>query len=118
MPVWLFEVSGLYFSAKAVHFDLTPAFAILAGITAFIAQAIPTTPGGIGIHEGSIAGVLVLFDINISIGTSIALVDHFSRGLVTYVVGMISAVHIGFESREYFVRRSVESNITSESNNG
>lgn len=102
MPVWLFEVSSLYFSARAIHFDLSPAMATLAGITAFIAQAIPTTPGGIGVHEGTIAGVLVLFDINISIGTSMALVDHFARGLVTYVIGMISAIHIGFESREYF----------------
>lgn len=106
MPVWLFEISSLYFSARAIDFDLSPAIAILAGITAFIAQAIPTTPGGIGIHEGTIAGVLILFDINMSIGTSMALVDHFARGLVTYVVGMISAVHIGFESREYFVRHN------------
>lgn len=106
MPVWVFEVSSLYFSARAIHFDLSPAIAILAGITAFIAQAIPTTPGGIGVHEGTIAGVLVLFDINMSIGISMALVDHFARGLVTYVVGTISAVHIGFESREYFVRKN------------
>jgi len=106
MPVWLFEISSLYFSARAIHFDLSPAIAILAGITAFIAQAIPTTPGGIGVHEGTIAGVLVLFDIDMSIGTSMALVDHFARGLVTYVVGTISAVHIGFESREYFVRHN------------
>jgi len=110
MPVWFFEISSLYFSARAIHFDLSPAIATLAGITAFIAQAIPTTPGGIGVHEGSIAGVLILFDINMSIGTSMALVDHFARGLVTYVVGMISAVHIGFESRGYFVQQNKNSN--------
>ncbi|WP_340819085.1 flippase-like domain-containing protein [Methanolobus sp. WCC4] len=104
LPIWIFEIASIYFSAKAINFSLSPGISTLAGITAFIAQAIPTTPGGIGVHEGSIAGVLNLFNINLTIGTSIALVDHFARGLVTYVLGMISAVHIGFESRGYFTR--------------
>lgn len=102
MPVWFFEISGLYFSAKALHFELIPSLAMISGVVAFIAQAIPTTPAGIGVHEGSIAGVLMLFDVDVSTGTAIALVDHFVRVLVIFVVGMISAVHIGFESRKYF----------------
>lgn len=102
LPVWVFEIMSIYFAARAIHFDVTISEAVLSGIVAFIAQAIPTTPSGIGIHEGVIAGVLMLFGINASVGTSIALVDHFSRGIVIYVIGMISAVHIGFESRPYF----------------
>lgn len=118
VPVWLFEVSSIYFSAKAIHFELLPSLAVISGIVAFIAQAIPTTPAGIGVHEGSITGVLLLFGVGAETGTSIALVDHFARGLVTYVVGMISAVHIGFESRGYFARRNAESNKeSSELNN-
>ncbi len=102
LPVWIFEASSIYFSAKALNFELMPSLAMLSGIVAFIAQAIPTTPAAIGVHEGSIAGVLLLFGIDASTGTAIALVDHFVRMLVIYVVGMISAVHIGFESRNYF----------------
>ena len=113
-PVWFFEVSSIYFSAKAIHFELLPSLAVISGIVAFIAQAIPTTPAGIGVHEGSITGVLLLFGVAAETGTSIALVDHFARGLVTYIVGMISAVHIGFESRGYFARRNAESNHVSE----
>ena len=113
-PVWFFEVSSIYFSAKAIHFELLPSLAVISGVVAFIAQAIPTTPAGIGVHEGSITGVLLLFGVAAETGTSIALVDHFARGLVTYVVGMISAVHIGFESRGYFARRNAESNHVSE----
>lgn len=110
VPVWLFEISSIYFSAKAIHFELLPSLAVISGVVAFIAQAIPTTPAGIGVHEGSITGALLLFGVAAETGTSIALVDHFARGLVTYVVGMISAVHIGFESRGYFARRNAESN--------
>lgn len=102
VPVWLFEVSSIYFSARALHFELIPSMAMLSGIVAFIAQAIPTTPAGIGVHEASIAGVLMLFGVSATTGTAIALVDHFVRILVIYVVGMISAVHIGFDSRKYF----------------
>lgn len=102
VPIWFFEVSSIYFSAKAIQFELTPALAVLSGIVAFIAQAIPTTPAGIGVHEGTIAGVLFLFGIDVSTGTSIALVDHFARGIIIYTFGLVSAVHIGFESRVYF----------------
>lgn len=102
VPVWFFEIASLFYAAKAVHFELELSLATLAGISAFVAQSLPTTPAGIGVHEGSIAGVLLFFGINTSIGTSIALVDHFARGLVTYVVGSISTVHIGLNSREYF----------------
>lgn len=102
IPIWFFEVSSIYFSAKAINFELAPEQAVFSGIVAFIAQAIPTTPAGIGIHEGTIAGVLLLFGINTSTGTSIALIDHFARGIIIYVFGLVSAIHIGFASRAHF----------------
>jgi uncharacterized protein (TIRG00374 family) len=102
LPIWIFEASSIYFSAKALHFELLPSLSILSGIAAFIAQTIPTTPAAIGVHEGSIMGVLMLFGIDAGTGTAIALVDHFVRMSIIYVIGMISAVHIGFESRNYF----------------
>jgi len=30
-------------------------------------------------------------------------VDHFARGLIIYSLGILSAIHIGFQSREYFL---------------
>jgi len=102
MPIWLFELLSIFFSARAVHFDLSMGLTVIAGITAFVMQAIPTTPAGIGVHEGTIAGVLMLFGIDASIGTSIALVDHFARAAIIFTFGIISAIHIGFESRTYF----------------
>ncbi|MCK4499994.1 flippase-like domain-containing protein, partial [Candidatus Babeliales bacterium] len=103
IPIWLFEISSIYFASKAINFNLSFPFATVSGIAAFIAQVLPLTPAGIGIHEGSITGVLALFGISTEIGTSIALVDHFARGIIIYTFGLISAIHIGFASREYFV---------------
>ncbi len=64
LPIWLLEASGIFFAAKAIHFDLSITLSILSGITAFLAEALPATPAGIGIHEGAIAGVLMFFGIN------------------------------------------------------
>jgi hypothetical protein len=111
-PVWLLEASSIYFAAMAFHYPLTMAMAVTAGVVAFIVQAIPTTPGGIGVQEGTIAGVLLLFGVNTSIGTSIALLDHLARGIVIFLFGMISAIHIGFESRQYFAESKGNEKVT------
>ncbi|RJS80998.1 TIGR00374 family protein [Methanophagales archaeon] len=103
VPIWLFEIASIFFAAKAIGFDIHFLFAAVSGIAAFIAQALPVTPAGIGVHEASITGILALFGISTSVGVSIALVDHFARGLIIYIFGLISAIHIGFASREYFV---------------
>jgi len=100
--IWLFEISSIFFAAKAIGFDIPFLFATVSGVAAFITQALPVTPAGIGVHEASITGILALFGISTSVGVSIALVDHFARGLIIYILGLISAVHIGFASREYF----------------
>jgi uncharacterized protein (TIRG00374 family) len=107
IPIWLFEISSLYFAAKAINFNLPFFFATVSGIAAFIAQVLPLTPAGIGIHEASITGILALLGISTHIGTSIALVDHFARGIIIYIFGLISAIHIGFASRDYFNRWKV-----------
>jgi len=103
IPIWLFEISSIFFAAKAIGFDMPFLFAIVSGVAAFIVQALPVTPAGIGVHEASITGILALFGISTSVGLSIALIDHFARGLIIYIFGLISAIHIGFASREYFV---------------
>jgi uncharacterized protein (TIRG00374 family) len=108
IPVWLFEISGIYIASMAIGYKILFSLAAVAGITSFLAQTIPITPGGIGVYEGTMAGVFVLFGIPLSTGVSLALVDHFVRASVTIVFGMISTVHLGFASRGYFadIKRS------------
>ena len=102
IPVWLFEISSIFFASKAIDFDISFLFATVSGIAAFIAQSLPITPAGIGVHEASITGILALFGVPTSTGMSIALIDHFARGFIVYTFGLISAIHIGFASRSYF----------------
>jgi uncharacterized protein (TIRG00374 family) len=100
--VWLLELSSIFFAARSVGYDLTFINAIIAGVVAFMVLALPLTPASLGVYEATITGVLMLFSVPSSIGMSIALVDHFARGLVIYVFGLIATIHIAFASRWYF----------------
>jgi uncharacterized protein (TIRG00374 family) len=102
LPVWVLEIASIFFAARSIGYDLSFVYAATAGVVAFVAQAIPLTPAGLGIHEASITGVLMLFSVPSAMGMSIALVDHFARGLVIYVFGLIATIHIAFASRWYF----------------
>jgi hypothetical protein len=44
----------------------------------------------------------MLFSVPSATGMSIALVDHFARGLVIYVLGLVATIHIAFASRWFF----------------
>jgi uncharacterized protein (TIRG00374 family) len=101
LPVWLLEIASIFFAARSVGYDLSFVYAATAGVVAFIAQTLPLTPAGLGVHEASITGILMLFSVPSAMGMSIALVDHFARGLVIYVFGMIATIHIAFASRWY-----------------
>jgi len=102
LPIWILEIASIFFAARSIGYDLSFVYAATAGVVAFIAQALPLTPAGLGVHEASITAVLMLFSVPSSIGMSIALVDHFARGLVIYVFGLIATIHIAFASRLYF----------------
>jgi uncharacterized protein (TIRG00374 family) len=107
LPVWLLEIASIFFAARSIGYDLSFVYATTAGVVAFLAQALPLTPAGLGIHEASITGILMLFSVPSATGMSIALVDHFARGLVIYVLGLVATVHIAFASRWYFRRNDI-----------
>lgn len=100
--VWVLEVSTVLFSARAFGLALPLDQLALVGAAAFLAQALPLTPAGLGLHEGAIQGVLVLFGVDKATGFAVGLADHVARGVVVYVLGSIATVHLGFQSREYF----------------
>lgn len=105
VPVWGLEASTIFFSAKAVGLELSAVVTATTGIAAFVAQAVPVTPAGIGTYEATITAVLSGFNVESSTATGLALVDHFTRVLLVYVLGAISLIHVGFRSRVYFRNR-------------
>jgi uncharacterized protein (TIRG00374 family) len=108
VPVWFFEVTTLFFSARAVGLNLSVIETVTVSLTAFIAQAVPLTPAGIGTYEVTIASVLGLFGVGTDAGTAMALIDHFVRLLLVYLLGAVSVIHIGFRSRTFFRKKRLE----------
>jgi uncharacterized protein (TIRG00374 family) len=102
VPAWLLEIAGIYFAGRSIGYDLTFLQTIIAGVVAFIAQALPLTPAGLGIHEATITGILLLFSVPVSSGMSIALVDHFARGITVLIIGIPASVLVALASRPYF----------------
>jgi uncharacterized protein (TIRG00374 family) len=102
IPVWCLEASTIYFSARAISLNLTIVATVTTAVGAFVAQAIPITPAGIGTYEATITAILSLFNIQAPLATSLGLIDHFVRVALIYVFGAITTIHIGFRSRSYF----------------
>ena len=100
--IWISDILCLWVAALALHHVIPFAAATVSGIAAFIAQSLPLTPAGIGVHEGAIVSMLLLFDIPAQVGMAVALADHAVRAIVIYVVGILCTIHLGFASRAYF----------------
>lgn len=98
-PVWGAEIACLYFSALALGLPVGVYPVVIAATSAFVVQTVPLTPGGIGIHEATIAAVLALFDIGGSDAMAAALIDHLARAAVIYLFGLISIFHLATASR-------------------
>jgi uncharacterized protein (TIRG00374 family) len=109
LPVWILEASTLYVSSRAVGLEMSVVPVVTAAVAAFVSQAVPITPAGIGTYEATITATLMLFDVQADVSTAFSLVDHFVRAIVVYVVGAVSAVHIGFRSRAHFRQRRLDS---------
>lgn len=109
MPIWFFELFSIFLAARGLDFHLPLFQAAISGVASFVAQTVPLTPAGLGVHEASITGMLGIFGVKAQIALSIALIDHFARGSIIYVLGFMSVIHIGFASRWYY-RRALEEN--------
>ena len=108
IPIWTLEASTVYFSARAVGLRLLPVETVTTAIAAFLAQAVPVTPAGIGTYEATIAGVLSMFGYSAGPATALGLADHFTRLALVYLLGAISTIHLGFRSRTYFRRQDFD----------
>lgn len=114
VPVWVLEASTLLFSARAVGVRLEPVIVAVTAIAAFVAQAVPATPAGIGTYEATVAVVLSRFGVPTATGTALALADHVTRALIIYVLGAVTTIHVGFRSRTYFRERPLEEEAETE----
>ena len=86
---WLAEVGRLYLVIKATGLDVGVDLVLFVAIAAALLSAIPITPGGLGVVETGIAGILAL-TISEGSAISIALLDRSISYLSVVIVGPIA----------------------------
>ncbi|MBI3964239.1 MAG: flippase-like domain-containing protein [Chloroflexi bacterium] len=87
IPSWLLEAGALWSIARAADVDLSPLIAAAATAFTIAFQAFQFTPGGLGLYEASLTGVLVLYGFDPATGLSLALATHALKFAYSYVFG-------------------------------
>ena len=93
VTIWLTEAMRLYFVTKALGDDLGVSGAMFVALIGSLLTAVPFTPGGIGLVEGGMIGVLTkVFGASNTHAAAIVLVDRAISVFSIVVLGSIAYV--------------------------
>lgn len=95
ITIWLFDILTCYSVSIAVASPVAITVALFGVCIANVAKSVPSIPGGIGIYEGALAGILALFGTPFDMAITIAILDHAIKNLFTLVFGIPATTSIG-----------------------
>ena len=103
--IWLFEALTCYTVSIAVGAQIPIIAVIFAVSIANVGKCIPATPGAVGIYEGILVAVLLLFGILPDIAIAIAILDHLIKNLFILMIGVPATTSIGMDVSKLYKRR-------------
>jgi uncharacterized protein (TIRG00374 family) len=90
---WLAEVGRLFFVIKALDVPVALGLVIFAPMASGLLSAIPLTPGGLGIVETGVSGLLQM-ELTVELAIAVALIDRTISYLsIIATGGVVFAVH-------------------------
>lgn len=92
IAVWLLEGFRLYFvilSLGHVGLNLGLSMVIFVALASSLLTVLPITPAGLGVVEGTIVAVLVLFNVDTSLGTAVTFLDRTINFWSIIILGFI-----------------------------
>jgi uncharacterized protein (TIRG00374 family) len=97
MSVVLWTLEGIVSFTVILSLDvnINPIVITFVSMIATLTKVIPVTPGGIGVFEGAMTVLLVMFGIGISDAAVIATVNHLIMNLYTLIIGVFVIVTKG-----------------------
>ena len=104
LMIWLFEALTCYTVSIAVGAQIPIIVVIFAVSIANVGKCAPATPGAVGIYEGILVAVLVLFGISFDIATVIAILDHLIKNLFILMIGVPATTGIGMDVSKLYTR--------------
>jgi uncharacterized protein (TIRG00374 family) len=87
--IWALEGARVFFVARGLGIDLSPAESIFVALLASLLTTFPFTPAGLGVVEGGTVIALKLLGVPVAGATAVALVD---RGIASYSVVLIGGL--------------------------
>jgi len=97
ITIWLFDILTCYTVSIAVASPISINAVLFGVCIANVAKSAPSIPGGIGIYESALAGILVLFGISFDVAIIIAILDHAIKNLFTLGFGIPATMNIGMK---------------------
>ena len=86
---WFLEVGRLFFVIKALGFSVTAPLIVFAALVNAVLSTVPLTPGGLGIVEPGIIGLLVI-TLPQSAAISIVILDRSLSYLSIVMIGGVA----------------------------
>jgi uncharacterized protein (TIRG00374 family) len=87
---WSFECLGFYIVLKSYSTNLSFSLATFIYSFSTIAGAISMLPGGLGLTEGSMTGLLVLNKVQKDVAVAVTIIIRFATLWFAVVLGLIS----------------------------
>ena len=97
---WFFECSALFFVFKGFGLDYPLLLAVFAFSFSTVAGAVSMIPGGLGVAEGSMTGILVLSGMPKAIAAASTLIIRFCTLWFGVLIGMLTLFIYGFKIKE------------------
>lgn len=98
----LFEGLTCFTISIAVGAEISIIVVIVAVSIANIGKSAPATPGGVGIYETILAGVLVLFGVGFDVAIVIAILDHSMKKMFNLLLGLPATTGMGFKMAQIY----------------
>ncbi len=93
MLIWCADGITTYLVFRGLNQEVSLPIVFLGLVVANIIKSFPTTPGGIGLFEGSMALLFISFGINQNIAIVTSTIDHFIKITTTLIFGIPSLMH-------------------------
>ncbi len=93
--IWLCEAFICFLIVQMFQVSVSFVVVLFAVMIANISKTIPLTPGGIGVYEVIVAGVLSLGGVPFASATLIAVIDHLIKNMIPIIGGAISLYYFG-----------------------
>ncbi len=93
--VWLFDSLVLQVFLWSFEINLGYAQIIFVLMVSNLVKTLPITPGGIGVLEGVLVGLLSAFGVDKSVAFTVSILDHGFKNIFTLVLGVLFLKHLG-----------------------